>query len=180
MGAAAITAKPNTGPPTMTGFDLALLLITLLAAGAASIGGIGMAIQMQDAQIADDEFALPDGAATTYSTGIDLGIAASSPNDFLAQVELELTCPTLAVGAMADADTLLFALITDDALPLDASSTVLIERLVTLTGAGGVGATGFTKKVRIPTDVLKYVGWKAIKTGTGDASGVEATSKAKF
>lgn len=155
--------------------------LTLLAGLFAAAGALGMALAMKDGKLAADEFALPNGAATTYSVGHDLGIKASSPNDFAAMCELELTCPDLAVGNLANTETITFHLIHDDALPLDASSSVICALSNVPTGAGGAGASGFTARVRLPLDVKKYVGWKAVKTGaTGNASTVDATSRLIF
>lgn len=118
--------------------------------------------------------ALPSGAATVYSDGIEIG--NSSRGDFVAGCELLLTVPTLATGVLGDAATVKYSLQHDDDSAFGTVAT-LEDDVITSTGAGGAGATGTSKRIKLPTNVKKYVRLKVVKSASGDASGSSATLK---
>jgi hypothetical protein len=116
--------------------------------------------------------ALPNGAATVYSSGIETG--NSSRGDFLADCELLLTVPALATGVLGDAATVKYSLQHDDD-PAFGSPVALEDDIITQTGAGGAGAAGTSKRFRLPTNVKKNIRLKVVKSASGDASGSSAT-----
>jgi len=118
--------------------------------------------------------ALPNGAATVYSTSIDTGKTTELGKQ-LAEVELLLSAPALVVGDLADAATMKYSIVMDTVDPIDGSSTVLYADILTQTGAGGAGAAAATKRFKLPTDGLRLVGFKAVNSGAGDASDKTAT-----
>jgi hypothetical protein len=132
-------------------------------------------------QLADVELtvtkALPNGAATIYTDGIDLGKSANGLH--LAECELEISAPALVVGDLADAATMKYSveMDTDSAF---GSITALFADILTQTGAGGAGAAAATKRVRLPSDVERYIRVKAVNSGAGDASDKSVTAKLLF
>ncbi|MBN2584997.1 MAG: hypothetical protein JXL80_18190 [Planctomycetes bacterium] len=132
-----------------------------------------MAHQVKDVKVKATG-ALPAGALTSYSTGIDLGLG-----DVLADFEVKITAPALAVGQLADTTTVKYSLEmdTDSAF---GSPTTLYGDLITQTGAGGAGAAEATATVRVPVDVEPYLRLKMVKTGAADASGASGTLELLF
>ncbi|CAN5409311.1 hypothetical protein BH11PLA2_BH11PLA2_34560 [soil metagenome] len=111
--------------------------------------------------------ALPNGAATAYSTPIDLSKGAFG--DFVALVEFLLTCPALNVTQQPDAKTLTYAIET--AIDLAFTSPIaLYPGVVVQTGAGGVGCLAATFRFRAPATVSRYVRVKAVGSATGNSS----------
>ncbi len=118
--------------------------------------------------------ALPNGAATVYSDGIDLGI--STRGDFLAQVELLLSAPAMATGVLGDAATMKYSIEHDDAEGFGTVAALQTDFLVQ-TGAGGAGAAAASKRFRFPTNVKRYVRIKAVNSAAGNASAVSLTAE---
>jgi len=118
--------------------------------------------------------ALPNGAATVYSTSIDTGKTTDLGKQ-LAPVEFLLSAPALVVGDLADAATIKYSVVMDTVDPIDGSSIVLHADILTQTGAGGAGAAAATKRFKLPTDGLRLIGFKAVNSGSGDASDKTAT-----
>lgn len=116
--------------------------------------------------------ALPNGAANVTSTGIPLD--ESARGDFVAECEALLTAPALTTGELADAATMKYDLITSDNADLSAGTT-LVAAAITQTGAGGAGAAAATYRFTPPTNVKKYLGFKATNSGAGNASGKSGT-----
>ena len=133
-------------------------------------------LSVQDAQLTKTK-ALPNGAATIYTDGIDLGVSANGRH--LAQCELEISAPALATADLGDAATMKYSveMDTDSAF---GSATALFTDVLTQTGAGGAGAAAATKRVRLPSDVERYVRVKAVNSAAGDASDKSVTAKLLF
>jgi len=121
--------------------------------------------------------ALPNGAATVYSTGIDLGLTSRS--DFVAGCELLIEAPAIVVGNLADAATMKWS-IEHDTDPAFGTTTPLETDALTQTGAGGAGAAAASARVGLPSDVKRYVRLKGVKSGAGDASATSATLSLVF
>ena len=121
--------------------------------------------------------ALPNGAATVVSEGIALG--HGSRGDHLADVELEITAPAVDVNDLANGATMTYDVYHDTAADFG-SEALLLDNVVTQTGAGGAGAAAQTKAVRLPVDVNRYVRVKVTNSGVGDASDKTATIRLKF
>ncbi|MCE9605072.1 MAG: hypothetical protein K8U03_09255 [Planctomycetia bacterium] len=118
---------------------------------------------------------LPNGAASTTSDAIDLGL--SSKGDFVAPVEFKLTAPALGVTPLADAKTMKYSIVHSDNSDLSSPSTLMTDVIVQ-TGAGGIGAVTASATVRLPVDVKRYIGCKATGSTTGDASASSMTLEA--
>lgn len=121
--------------------------------------------------------ALPNGAATTASDGIDLGHGPKG--DFLVNCELAIEAPALGATPMPNAKTMTYDVFhdTDAAFGTEVKlgTAVLVQ-----TGAGGVGCAAATARFRLPVDVNRYVRVKATGSGAGDASGSSFTAGLRF
>lgn len=120
---------------------------------------------------------LPNGAATTNSTGIDL---ESSPNgDFVAESEVLINAPALTTGQLGDTQTITYSLRHSDAADFTGDAE-LLGGLIVQTGAGGAGAAAAEKRVRLPSNVKRYVRARAVKTGASNASTASGSVKMQF
>ena len=109
---------------------------------------------------------LPTVGIAAYCVGFDIN-ALTAKGARLAEMELELSHPALAVGLMVNADTLDFTILGDTALPIDASSVEVATILKSL-GAGGVGCAAGKVRFKIPSDFsYRYISVAATHTGTG-------------
>lgn len=122
--------------------------------------------------------ALPNGAASTTSSALDLGMSANG--QFLAQCELLVTVPALSTAQQPDAKVQTYFIVESD--NSDLSSPVVVCRLekLTQTGAGGAGAAGATQRYRPSTNSKRYIGVKSTGSAAGDASGVSMTAELLF
>jgi hypothetical protein len=116
--------------------------------------------------------ALPNGAATVYSDGIDLG--HGSRGDFLAHAEVKVSGPALTTTQQPNAKTLTYTIQHDDDAAFGTVADLYPSVLVQ-TGAGGVGAAAAEFAARLPVDVKRYVRVKAVGSATGDSSGSSLT-----
>lgn len=120
--------------------------------------------------------ALSNGAGTVYSTAIDLG-ALSYLGSRLAPMTAKVTAPALTTTQLPNAETVKYTVEHSD----DNSSFVtLYADVITQTGAGGAGAATASAKQVIPPDAKRYLRIKAVKTGTGDCTGVSLTHELLF
>jgi len=116
--------------------------------------------------------ALPNGAAAATSGAIDLGLTSRS--DFVAPVELLLSAPALGATPLPDAKTMKYDLIHSDNSDLSSPATLVASAIVQ-TGAGGAGDVAATWRFKPPSNVKRYLGFKATGSGAGDASGSSGT-----
>lgn len=113
---------------------------------------------------------MPAAAAANNSTGIDLGYV--SPSDAGVVGDLVITVP--ALPSLANATTITIT-VQDSA---DNSSFTALAGISTFvfTGAGGVGAAANSRRIRLPSNVRRYVGVNvATLTGGGDNTAVSLT-----
>lgn len=130
-----------------------------------------MGFQNKDAQL-KGTLALPSSNNSVYGAAIKLD--ASSRDQFVADHELLITAPALTVGRLANGSTMTYDVTVSE--NSDGSSpTVIYPGVIVQTGAGGAGAAGATKKVRLPVDVSGYVCLKITNSAAADASAVSAT-----
>lgn len=122
--------------------------------------------------------ALPNGAATVNSNGIDLG-SKTAWGDRLAQCELLLSAPALTTTQQPDAKTLTYTIQHDDASDFGSAAT-LAGSVIVQTGAGGAGAAAATFRMKIPTNCKRYVRVAIVGSATGDSSGASATLELLF
>lgn len=115
--------------------------------------------------------ALPNGANTVTSSPIDLELGSRS--DFVADAELLIEAPALAVGQLADTTTITYSIESDDNSSFT-SATVYIANALVQTGAGGAGAAAATARYGLPSTAERYYRLKAVKTGAADASAATA------
>jgi hypothetical protein len=121
--------------------------------------------------------ALPNGAAAVTSTSIDT--ATSSAGEQPAEMEFLITAPALAVAAMADAKTMIYAVVGSANADLS-GPIVIYDRLLVQTGAGGAGCAAGSARFRLPTTAPRYVGVRATGSAAGDATGSSFTLEALF
>lgn len=138
--------------------------------------GMGYAVKDADATMVKT-IALPNGAATVSSAGIDLGI--SSKGDCGGNFELQIEAPALAFADLGDAATMKYDVYHDTAVAFG-SEALLMRDVIVQTGAGGAGAAAQTVRVRLPNDVNRYVRVKATNSAAGDASDKSMTVRLVF
>lgn len=134
-----------------------------------------MGMALKDASLKTTK-ALPNGAASVYSSAIDLGLG--SFGDFLAEVEFKISAPAMATGVMGDSKTMKYDILHSDSSDLSSGATTLVTAAITQTGAGGAGCSAATYTFRLPVDCKRYVGIKATGSTTGDCSGSSLTFEA--
>ena len=116
--------------------------------------------------------ALPNGAATASTDGIDLGITSNS--DFQAAVELKIEAPALDSTALPNTKTMKYSVYHDSASDFSGEA-LLAGDVVVQTGAGGTGDDAATGRLPLPTNVSRYIRVKAVGSASGDASGSSVT-----
>src|SRR4051812_17262610 len=130
-------------------------------------------MELRDAQLKLTR-ALPNGAATVYSSpGIDTDKSTAQGSQ-PGSVEYLLSAPAMNATEMPDAKTMIYSILTDTIDPVDGSSTVLMPSVITQTGAGGVGCAAQTYRFRLPSNADRIVSFRAV----GSASGVATTASA--
>jgi hypothetical protein len=109
--------------------------------------------------------ALSADDSVSASAGIDLGVSARGivPGN----MEVLIEAPALAVGELADTETLVYSIYHDTAANF-ASEQLLLDRLIVQTGADGAGAAAATKRVRLPGDANRYFRVKATPSESKD------------
>jgi hypothetical protein len=131
--------------------------------------------QVKDASH-EKTFALPNGAAVTQGAGIDT--MNSTRGDFSNPHELVVDAPALTTGELGDGQTIVYTVEHDTASGFGTVAT--LYTLGTQTGAGGAGSAAAQYKVKLPTNVKRYVRVKATKTGASNASTKSATYGLRF
>jgi hypothetical protein len=112
--------------------------------------------------------ALPNGAATVQTTGLQI-FTAPVNSEFLAEkAELLLEAPAVNTTELADTQTITYTVegSNDDSTYVTVSGAAQLVQ----TGAGGVGAVAGTLRYRPPTNAYKYYRAKAVKAGASNAS----------
>jgi hypothetical protein len=122
--------------------------------------------------------ALPNGAATTQTTAIQI---TTNPvnSEFLAKnTELLLEAPAVSTTELADTQTITYTIEGST----DNSTFVAVTGAAQLvqTGAGGVGAVAGSLRFRPPTNAYKYYRGKAVKAGASNASTSSMTFSVVF
>lgn len=120
--------------------------------------------------------ALPNGAASTNTTGFDT--KTNPTGQHLAEVEHQVSVPALNTTRLPDGQTV--TVIIQGATDAAFTSPVTIATLGTLTGAGGAGASAADYRARVPRSSYRYQRARATKTGAADASGVSMTHTLLF
>lgn len=132
---------------------------------------MAMGYELKDAQL-NVSRALPSGAATVNSSGIDLG--HTTRGDVPGNFEVVITAPAVTTGMLGDGATIKYS-IEHDTDSAFGSATLLQGDLLVQTGASGSGAAAATARTRLPTNAKRFIRLKAVKSASGDASSVSAT-----
>lgn len=121
--------------------------------------------------------ALSADDSVTSSAAIDLGVGVRGivPGD----MELLIEAPALAVGQLANTETLVYSIYhdTDSAF---GTEVLLLDRLIVQTGADGAGAAATTKRIRLPADTSRYIRVKATPSESKDKSDASFTISLLF
>lgn len=122
---------------------------------------------------------LPNGAAAVVlAAGLDLMQSARA--DFVAKCEVLLSSPAFLTAEAPDTRTLTYDIIHSDNADLSSPVTIAPGVLV-ITGAGGVGAAAATFRWAPPTNVKRYIGFRATGgTSWGNTSAKSATLEVLF
>jgi hypothetical protein len=136
-----------------------------------------MSYAVQDAQLKQTK-ALPNGAATIYSDGFDLG-AMSALGRHVEDCELLISSPALSTAQQPDAKTITYS-IQADTDPAWGTVKTLMGSVLIVTGAGGAGCAAAQARVKLPTNCPRYVRLMAVGSATGDASAASATFQLVF
>lgn len=154
---------------------VALLFIDPASAGLTALGTVA-SFGFTDGYLTKTK-AMPSGASAVTTDAIDLGEGANGTH--VTPCELLISAPAVTVGMLANAATIIYDVVTSANSDLS-SPTVVAKEVLLQTGAGGVGAAAATKRFRFTTDVQRYVGVRATKSATGDASSVSMTISLLF
>jgi hypothetical protein len=117
--------------------------------------------------------ALPAANANNNTATFDLGAGGYAPEE----IEVEIAIPALA--SLAD-DKLVTIKVQDSA---DDSSYATVDPLIqtTVVGAGGVGASAKTIRLRLPANVRRYVQFnQAVDNGGGTLTASSVTYSLLF
>lgn len=122
--------------------------------------------------------ALPNGAASVETSGLDLG-ALTTRGARLEEDEILIEAPILTTAELPDAQTMKYDVQTDDDVDWGSAKTIAKEVLVQ-TGAGGEGAAAASARFRIPTDAERYIRIQATNSGAGNCSSKSMTFSIRF
>ena len=129
--------------------------------------------------LADQELivtaALPNGADEVTTASIDLGHNATGHH--LTACELRVRVPLLTATQLPDLETMTYDVIDSDAADLS-DPTVVAGGLIVQ--EGDTGAAAVSERVRLSTDVKRFIGVRVTNSGTGNASGVEVEAALLF
>lgn len=127
-----------------------------------------MGFLRQDAELSK-AVALPNGAATTNSAGINL----QSGGDLYADCEVIISAPALNATLLPNTQTVTYSLRQSPNADLSSDSVLAADQILQ-TGADGAGDVAKAKRFRLPTDVQQYIFLRCVKTGAADATGASA------
>jgi hypothetical protein len=119
--------------------------------------------------------ALPNGAASSNTTAIDLGLNTTWA-DVEAEMEFEVDAPVLTTAQLANGSTMSYSVWMSATANL-ASPVLIYQNIIVQTGAGGVGAPAATARFKLsaepggPGSGLRYLFAQAINSGPGNCSG---------
>ena len=120
----------------------------------------------------ETDVALPNGAATTHSTVIDLGDIDATAENY----ELEVSVPALAVGIQANGETLTANVVAG---ATTTPTAVILGSIIVMTGADGAGSAAASARVRLPSTCARYIRVQFVNT-LGDKSTIDATVGLRF
>jgi hypothetical protein len=118
---------------------------------------------------------LPNGAAATLTTGLNLQLGTHGETDW--HGEFEIDAPALSTTELANASTMTYDVVVSANANLS-SPTLLYGSVLVQTGAGGTGAAAGTARFRTPLSIpltsggaaQPYIGIRATNSSTGNPS----------
>lgn len=122
--------------------------------------------------------ALPAGAATNFSSGIDLELTSRA--DWLGGAEVLVEVPALTTVQLPDTKTVTYSLQHDTDPAFGTAVDVYNGFTMVQTGAGGAGAAAISKRIGLPSDVKRYLRLKQVSVATADGSAVSSTTSLVF
>lgn len=155
---------------------VALLFIDPHAAAFCALGTVA-SYRFGDGNLTKTK-AMPSGASAVTTDAIDLG--EGTTGTFVTDCELVINAPAVTTGMLADAATIKYDIVTSDTTDLTTSPTVIAKEVIVQTGASSAGAAAAEARFRFPTSVKRYVGVRATKSASGDASSVSMTIALRF
>lgn len=126
-------------------------------------------LAFKDYALRHASIALPNGAAAVNSNIFDLGLNAAR-GQTTDGFEIVVTAPAMGATPMPNAKTMTYKVTHGDASDLSDVAD-LIPAVLIQTGAGGVGCSAATARVRLPSGCKRYVRVTATGSGVGDATG---------
>lgn len=131
--------------------------------------------------LASTAITLPGKGLTIYKSllgvddvGNDIALLTGRSSGTLDALECQISIPALAVGLMANNDTLLINLLSDTDSTIDSGSTYMYS-LISAVGAGGVGCAAQSKLFRLPSNRANFYGLSLYHAGSGDPSTAAVT-----
>jgi hypothetical protein len=121
--------------------------------------------------------ALPVGANTVTSAGIDLQTDANS--QFLPNGELLVSAPALTVTQLPNTQTIQYSVVTSANANMS-NPTVVDLNGMTQTGAGGAGAAASSFRFKPASNTQRYIAIRAVNSGSGDCSSASVTMQLVF
>lgn len=132
-----------------------------------------MGLALKDAQLKNTRI-LP-GAASTTVDGAAIDLGHGSFGDCIAPFEVKLSAPAVNTTMAPDTRTFTYSIISSASADLS-GPVVVYPSVIVQTGAASAGAAAATATVRLPVDVLRYVGVRVVSgASTTDATAVSAT-----
>ena len=135
-----------------------------------------MSLRVQDAALIKTR-ALPTGASSVTSDPIDL--EHGDRGDVVAEFEVVVEAPALAVGQLANASTMKYDIVGSSNSNMS-SPVTLHKECIVQTGASSAGAIAGTFVGRLSLDAPRYVAVKATNSAAADASAASVTIALKF
>jgi hypothetical protein len=121
--------------------------------------------------------ALPADASTIYTAGLDLEHDATGV--FVADCELLIESPALAVADLANGETMTYKVQHADESDFSDAED-LADAVLVQTGADGAGAAAAETRFHFPSTVKRHVRVGATNSGAGDASDKSLTAGLVF
>lgn len=138
--------------------------------------GVGMALSVKDENLSET-VALAADDSPVGGSGFDL--ENSENGEFAAHCEILIEAPALTTGQLADGSTMTYSVYhdTDSAF---GTEVLLADAVLVQTGAGGAGAAAATARLKLPSDVSRYVRVKAVNSVSQDASAASFVASLVF
>ena len=128
----------------------------------------------QDADLIETKTLAAAGATPANGGSIDLG-ATPAQDSRLAGCELEIGSPVLDATQLPNGETMIYKV--EDSAD-DTTFNDVADLVLTVTGAGGVGAAATTERFRLPSTIRRYIRVVATTSaGTGNCSASSFTTK---